>query len=55
MQTNTAPIYLINASAGSGKTYTLVQEYLFTVLGDPAPENLDRSWPSPLPTKPCTK
>ena len=37
MQTNTAPIYLINASAGSGKTYTLVQEYLFTVLGDPAP------------------
>ena len=37
MQSNPTPIHLINASAGSGKTYTLVEEYLSVVLGDPTP------------------
>lgn len=33
----TKPLKIVNASAGSGKTYTLVQEYLRIILNDPNP------------------
>lgn len=40
MQSQPASILIYNASAGSGKTYTLVQRFLTTMLESPHPDNV---------------